>query len=288
MLTKYNCCPDSRSTDKITYNNKFEDFIFCRECSLLFRKDILDHKKKVLLFDKFNKNVNEVINSDYYKTQIAENKSIINKILSITKKKPKKILDYGCGYGVFMFAAQELGFVAKGYDINENFTKNLANYFETFNSEIDLINKNNFNKYDLIYCRKVLTLSSNIYKDFSNFNDLLSSDGHLVVMDQVKNFSKYKSIMSTNNQNNTLLLTTESLKYFANIFQLKAKYIKNDFGDILIIFERSKRRYKNKKISIQTLKVFERYNLVFLFLSKIKGIIKKIYYFFFVKGKKNL
>ena len=87
MLTKYNCCPDSRSTDKITYNNKFEDFIFCRECSLLFRKDILDHKKKVLLFDKFNKNVNEVINSDYYKTQIAENKSIINKILSITKKK---------------------------------------------------------------------------------------------------------------------------------------------------------------------------------------------------------
>ncbi len=279
MVRENSCSPKCNSADIIIFNNKYENLIFCRNCSLLKKKDLENHKDRVLALDKFNKDVKQIIETDYYKKQISENRSIIKKILRITKKNPTKILDYGCGYGSFVFAGKELGFTTSGYDINKNFTENLSHYFETFKSENALLNDNNLGKYDLIFCRKVLTLSSNIYKDFSNFNDLLSSSGCLVVMDQVKNISKYKTIITLDN-NNTLLLTIEALKFYANIFKLSTKYLKNDFGDMFIIFERNNKKYLNDKISIKTLENLEKLNFIFLFLSKIKKLSKKIYYGF--------
>ena len=284
MGIENSCSPECKSSDNLIINNGYEDLIFCKNCSLLRKKKLEDYKNKVIQLNKFNKDVKQVIEEDYYKKQIIENKSIVKKILSVTKKNPKKILDYGCGYGAFMFAAKELGFTANGYDINRNFTENLENFFETFKSEIDLLNSDNLKKYDLIFCRKVLTLSPNIYKDFSNFNDLLSSNGYLIVMDQVKNFSKYKSMFSLN-QPNTLLLTVQTLKFYGNIFQLNVKFLKNDFGDILIIFERGNKNYQNNRISIETIKTFEKFSFIFLFLSKIKNIFRKLYYLF--KSYKN-
>ena len=280
MIIQNSHSPECKSSDILVFKNKYEELLFCKNCSLLYKKNIKELKKRVLLMRKFNNDLKKVIESDYFKEQISENRSIIKKILGVIKKNPTKILDYGCGYGVFMFAGKELGFTVNGYDINKNFTENLSNYFETFKSETDLLNNQNSKKYDLIFCKKVLSLSSNIYKDFSNFNDLLSSNGHLVIMDQVKNLSKYKSMISKNDTNCTLLLTVETLKFYANIFQLNAKYIKNDFGDILIIFERNNKNYKVNKISIETLKNLEKFSFIFLFLSKIKNIIQKIYYLF--------
>jgi len=246
-----NCTPDCRKSDKQSFNNNYVDFVFCKKCSMLFRKDIKEHKKNVLSFAKFNKNFDEVINTDYYKEQVKENISIIKKIIKITKKNPKNILDYGCGYGAFMFAAKELNLNISGYDINENFTNNLIKYFETFKSDEDLLRQNNHNKYDLIFCRKVLTLSSNIYEDFMNFDKLLNQNGYLIIMDQVKNFSKYKSMISEHNDNNTLLLTIQTLKYFANNFYMNVSYLNNDFGDVLIIFEKSERKNLTPNISIK-------------------------------------
>jgi len=272
--------PECKSSDILVFKNKYQELLFCKNCSLLYKKNIKELKKEVLLMGKFNKDLKQTIETDHFKKQISENRSIIKKILIIIKKNPTKILDYGCGYGAFMFAAKELGFTVNGYDINENFTENLSNYFETFKSETDLLNNQNSKKYDLIFCRKVLNLSSNIYKDFSNFNDLLSSNGHLVIMDQVKNLSKHKSMISKNDTNCTLLVTVETLKFYANIFQLNVKYIKNDFGDLFIIFEKSNKNYKVNKISIETLKNLEKFSFIFLFLSKIKNIIQKIYYLF--------
>ena len=272
--------PECKSSDILVFKNKYQELLFCKNCSLLYKKNIKELKKEVLLMGKFNKDLKQTIETDHFKKQISENRSIIKKILRITKKNPTKILDYGCGYGSFVFAGKELGFTTSGYDINKNFTENLSNYFETFKSETDLLNNQNSKKYDLIFCRKVLNLSSNIYKDFSNFNDLLSSNGHLVIMDQVKNLSKHKSMISKNDTNCTLLVTVETLKFYANIFQLNVKYIKNDFGDLFIIFEKSNKNYKVNKISIETLKNLEKFSFIFLFLSKIKNIIQKIYYLF--------
>lgn len=275
-----NCTPDCRKSDKQSFNNNYVNYVFCKKCSMLFRKDIKAHKNKVLSFEKFNRNFDEVINTDYYKDQVKENKSIIKKIIKITKKKPENILDYGCGYGAFMFAAKDLNLNVSGYDINENFTNNLIKYFETFKSNEDLLCQNNRKKYDLIFCRKVLTLSSNIYEDFQNFDKLLNQNGYLIIMDQVKNFSKYKSMLSLNNNNNTLLLTIQTLKYFANNFYMNVSFLNNDFGDVLIIFKKSERKNLTPNISINSLKVFEKFSFIFFSLFKLKNIFKKIYYYF--------
>ncbi len=279
METKYNCSPKCDFSDKIVFKNKFDEFVFCKNCSLLYRKNLKEYKEKVLSFEKFNKNFNEEINKEKYIKQISEHTSIIKKIIKITKKNPHNILDYGCGYGVFMFACKKMGFYPHGYDINKNFTANLSTNFKTFKSEEELLEKNNSKKYDLIFCKKVLTMSSNIYKDFNNFNDLLSPNGYLVIMDQVKNSSKYKSMISLKNNNNTLLLTIEALNFYGNIFQLKSKYTLNDFGDILIIFEKGNYDYKNQKISLNKLKKIEKFSIIFMLIHKIQIVIKNLYYF---------
>ena len=173
-----------------------------------------------------------------------------------------------------MFASKELEFEVSGYDINLNFTKNLNEKFETFKSEHELLNKENLKKFDLIFCRKVLQLSENLYDDFNNFNSLLSQNGHLVIMDQVKNNSKYKSIISENMPSHSHLLTIQTLEFYANIFKLNTKYLKNDFGDLIIIFERKNKKYTNKRISIKTLQIFEKLSFVFLIAYRIKMFFK--------------
>ena len=270
-----NDCLECGSGKCLIISTEFSDLLYCKNCSLLKKKNLFNQKKKVISLKKFNRDVEQEINTEYFKKQILENKSILKKILKVTKKKHLNILDYGCGYGVFMFAAKELGFSACGYDININFTSNLSNHFKTFKSEADLLSEENLKKYDLIFCRKVLQLSESIYKDFYNFNKLLSSDGNLVIMDQVKNFSKYKSIISEDLPYHSHMLTVQTLKFFANTFKLDTKYSKNDFGDLTIIFERSNNNSSNHKISIQTLIYMEKISFIFLYISRTINFLKK-------------
>ena len=93
-------------------------------------------------------------------------------------------------------------------------------------------------------------------------------------MDQVKNNSKYKSIISENMPSHSHLLTIQTLEFYANIFKLNTKYLKNDFGDLIIIFERKNKKYTNKRISIKTLQIFEKLSFVFLIAYKIKMFFK--------------
>ena len=44
METKYNCSPLCNLSDKIVFNNKFEELEFCKNCSLLKKKKT--HKTK--------------------------------------------------------------------------------------------------------------------------------------------------------------------------------------------------------------------------------------------------
>ena len=91
MGIENSCSPECNSSDILIINNGHEDLIFCKNCSLLQKKELENYKNKVIQLDKFNKDVKQVIEEDYFKKQIIENKSILNKILSITRKNPTKI-----------------------------------------------------------------------------------------------------------------------------------------------------------------------------------------------------
>ena len=279
MVEKNNCSPLCDPLEFEVYNNGYEDLLYCKTCSLLHKTNAENLKKKVIGLEKFNLNVEEIISKDVYKKNISECKSQIYKIINVAHIEPKKILDFGCGYGSFMFGCKELGYDVEGYDININFTNSLKKYFPTFNSTQDLLNQNRKNSYDLIFCRKVLNLTPNLYLDFLMFDKLLSNTGVLVILDHVKNLSKYKSIITQDN-NNTVLLTKQSLQFYASNFELKTLFFQNDFGDIFMILKKDKNVKFNNKISLKTLKNIEKLSFFFMFLSKIKNIIKTIYHVF--------
>ena len=50
METKYNCSPLCNLSDKIVFNNKFEELEFCKNCSLLKKT----HKSKIELINLKN------------------------------------------------------------------------------------------------------------------------------------------------------------------------------------------------------------------------------------------
>lgn len=271
------CSPFCSSSKISKFYNGYEHLQYCENCSLLIKKNDKNYlEKKVINLEKFNKNVNDVITTKYYKKQIIECENQLKKIIKISKRNPKKILDYGCGYGSFLFACKNLNFSVEGYDINTNFTSNFKKFFVTIDSKTDLL-KNKKKKYDLIFCRKVLNLTPNLYEDFNTFDQILHDDGVLVVLDQVKNLSKHKSILTQNN-NNTLLLSKQSLEYYASKFNLKLIYFKNDFGDAFIIFKKiEKKIHYDGKMTLNGMLITEKYSKIFLILSNIKNFIKNIF-----------
>ena len=122
-----------------------------------------------------------------------------------------------------------------------------------------------------------MNLTPNLYEDFNTFDQILHDDGVLVVLDQVKNLSKHKSILTQNN-NNTLLLSKQSLEYYASKFNLKLIYFKNDFGDAFIIFKKiEKKIHYDGKMTLNSMLITEKYSKIFLILSNIKNFIKNIF-----------
>ena len=81
----------------------------------------------------------------------------------MTGHTPKKLLDYGCGYGSMLFAAQNLKIsVVVGYDINGYLLKSLKKSFSLLKKS-ELIRKK---KFDCVIINKVLNLSPNVEEDF--------------------------------------------------------------------------------------------------------------------------
>jgi len=80
MVVENSCSPKCSSSDIFIFNNRYENLIFCRNCSLLKKTNLLNQKKKVISLKKFNRDVEQEINTDYFKKQILENKSIVKKI----------------------------------------------------------------------------------------------------------------------------------------------------------------------------------------------------------------
>ena len=170
---------------------------------------------------------------------------MLKKTIEKIQKKPKNLLDFGCGYGSMLYAAKRLNIKPYAYDINMHLLNFFKQHFSVITEKKKLISKKNF--FDVIVVNKVLNLSPNIEEDFSIFKNILKTNGFLVLIEQVKDFSRYKTSMTKKN-NNTHLLTVKSIKFFSNKFNLKIIYLKNFFGDVFCLLQKTN-QYQNKKIA---------------------------------------
>jgi len=257
-------------------------YIFCKQCGIFFKKNTykekLNHTKNL---KKFRLNVEQKIKSEEYLNRIEIDKFLINKFIKLTGHTPKKLLDYGCGYGSMLFAAKNLKVnEVVGYDINGYLLKSLKKKFLVIKKKSELIRKKK--KFDCVVINKVLNLSPNVEEDFFILSKILKNKGYIILVDQVKDFSRYESFPIKRN-NNTHVITINSIKYFADKFGFKIKKINNSFGDITCFLQKDKNVRKYRECANFTPWVYyfyEKYKYIFdltySVIFELKKIVKKL------------
>ena len=284
MVKKYEAiheCPE-----KYFYfpTNNSLDYIFCKNCGIFFTK--YSYKKKLNKtknLNKFHLDIEKKIKSKNFKNKIKIDKFLLNNFIKQINSKPKNLLDFGCGYGSMLFAADCLNINAVGYDINHYLLNFLKKQFLIIKKKSQLKKKRNY--FDCVIVNKVLNLSPNIEEDFYILNKVLKKKGYIILIDQVKDFSRYENFLTKKN-NNTYLLTKNSIKYFADKYGFKIISIKNLFGDVKCILQKTNKKkvkiYKQgENFSPPMYQFFEKnkfiFNLIYNSIFLIKSILKKIY-----------
>ena len=127
-----------------------------------------------------------------------------------------------------------------------------------------------------------MNLSPNVEEDFFILSKILKNKGHLILVDQVKDFSRYESFPIKRN-NNTHVITINSIKYFADKFGFKIKKINNSFGDITCFLQKDKNVRKYREYANFTPWVYyfyEKYKYIFdltySVIFELKKIVKKL------------
>ena len=67
-----NDCLECGSGKCLIISTEFSDLLYCKNCSLLKKKNLFNQKKKVISLKKFNRDVEQEINTEYFKKQILD------------------------------------------------------------------------------------------------------------------------------------------------------------------------------------------------------------------------
>lgn len=81
-----NDCLECGSGKYLIISTEFNDLLYCKNCSLLKKKNLFNQKKKVISLKKFNRDVEQEINTEYFKKQINTKKNF--------KSNQKETLEY--------------------------------------------------------------------------------------------------------------------------------------------------------------------------------------------------
>ena len=151
-------------------------YIKCSNCSLIFKKIKIETNQKYIPYNDKNYFSGYVRN---YKEFIE----IFNKMLNLIKKykNPGKILDIGCGIGLFLYLAKKRNWVTYGVEISEfasNFAKNKL--------KLNVLNSDNLgsfpnNFFDVITINHVLEHIENPLIILRQIHEKLNINGILLI-----------------------------------------------------------------------------------------------------------
>ena len=202
---------------------------------------------------------------------------IIEKL--IKQKKPKKIIDAGCGAGLPLIKLKKKGYNIIGYDNSNNMVKEAQKNLVENNFSKSLIFKGNFENPSFIKDNSVeciIGLGTFYYS--RNFNNTLKN--------QVKKLKKNgKLIFSLRNELFDISTFNEySEKFFSNLYKIDSKnnFIKSKFKKIFKEYFKSK---SNMQKNIDQKKVFSLKHNPLTFekevCEKLKLKLNNIYFYHF-------
>lgn len=169
------------------YNNSFS-VVKCKNCSLIYInpqpeiKTLLDHYSQTYDYSYMHRN--------------KESKKDKSDVSEITKLKPQKgrLLDVGCGTGLFLSAARKRGWEIFGIDVSEKAIKYGISYFRLPLTLEDLLNLASDKKYEVITMRHFLEHTTNPEVYIHKANLLLEEDGILLL--ELPNIKSFAAIIS--------------------------------------------------------------------------------------------
>lgn len=240
MYEKYNkyltnskivtCLVCDKKNSEIFYKSKKYKLINCRKCfavsaninhnkynTKLYHED--NYKKK---FIRKNIEKNFQYRSDTFGKERIE---YIEEYTSIRKNKKIKILDYGCGFGSFLYALKKhrMNYLAKGLDFDLdsiNFCKSKGLYVDNKNLEYE-----NDNNYDLITLFDVIEHVNEPKKLISNLINKLKVGGYIFFM--TPNLNSISTMLMKDKHNmfspfdHLCFYNLETFKFIAKRFDLK-------------------------------------------------------------------
>ena len=178
---------DYKFHEKIGYKHKFQ-YVKCKNCTNVFLnprpaydQDYLDTAYSVYGMDSLHvKHEGQLSNQEEESVRRYE---IVVKYLEDNYNKKGKILDLGCGTGLFLLSAKRRGWDTYGIDISEPMTTFARESFgiPTQAGQFQDLDLTEWGKFDVIYCSHVIEHIPNPNEWMQVFRKHLKDDGVLVL-----------------------------------------------------------------------------------------------------------
>lgn len=186
---------DFLSCKDFTVSNEIFTIVKCNTCGFVF----VNPRPKENIIGKYYESENYVSHSN-------TNKGLVNKVYKIVRNytlkqkvsiikehsSGKKIMDIGCGIGLFLAKCKKNGFETLGIEPNENARKIATTELGLKIEDENYLDKIDNNSFDIICMWHVLEHVSNLNKRVEELKRILSKDGVLIIA--VPNYLSFDAI----------------------------------------------------------------------------------------------
>ncbi len=249
---KLNCplCKNRNNSIFLKVSSKYK-ILECKKCTLKFPNVNFKSNKKYsdIVYDKYSQlnHRRNIVKTSKYRLKMMQER--YEYCIKNNFKKPKsiKVMDYGCGNGLFIDFLKKKGIYGAGIEVDESSAQKLINKKIKFFKNLDIVQSNSF---DLCVMFDVLEHLTDPVKDLIKIKNKLKKNGKIIIYTPNIHSLSFELMGPYQNQvypfQHTLFFTKKSLSLLAKKTKLKIK--KNEtFGLDLIDYFFMKEHLDKKK-----------------------------------------
>ncbi len=255
-----NCplCKCKKNKLFLKVSNKYK-ILECKKCTIKFPNvDFANNKNySNVIYDKYSQlnHRKNIVKTSNYRMQMMEERYAYCIKKNFKKPKSIKVIDYGCGNGLFLNFLKKKGISGIGIEVDEASTQKLINKKIKFFKDLNHVHSNS---YDLCVMFDVLEHLTNPVRDLAKIRDKLKKNGKVVIYTPNIESLAFELMGSNQNQvypfQHTLFFTNKSLNLLAKKTRFKIKSYKTFGLDLMDYF--FMREHFDKKKYFEKLKNF--------------------------------